>query len=323
MILTPTKRFISHVNSLFVLFAAALTAIPALAEEDSVVGMARPWQLNFQAPQSPVMDKLYDMHTALLWIITAVSVFVLGLTIYIALKFNRKANPVASTTTHNTMLEVVWTTIPILILVAIAIPSVRTHYFMEKEPEEGFTIKVTGHQWYWSYEYPDHGNFGFDSYMLSDADAEKAGEPRLLAVDNRVVVPVNTPIRVLLTGADVIHAWAMPALGVKRDAVPGRLNATWFEANKEGIYYGQCSELCGVKHGFMPIALEVVSQEKFDAWIAVKQKEAGIQPPSAEPTVETTAKPTQEAQKAVEKSAEKKELVKESTSPDASQKPEI
>ncbi len=290
------KSFTSNILSRLsasIVFASTplLWAVSARAADAPVVGMAAPWQLNFQAPHSPVMEKLYHMHTALLWTITGVSVFVLALTIYIALKFNRKANPVASTTTHNTMLEIIWTTIPILILIAIAIPSVRAHYFMEEEPENGITLKVTGRQWYWSYEYPDHGNFGFDSYMLSDEEAEKAGKPRLLAVDNPVVVPVNTPVRVLLTGADVIHAWAIPAFGVKRDAVPGRLNETWFEATQEGVFYGQCSELCGVKHGFMPIAVEVVSQEKFDAWIADQQKAAGIAPAALKAPADGTEKP--------------------------------
>jgi cytochrome c oxidase subunit II len=274
----------------FSYFLALLSiAIPAASFAEPVVGMAHPWQLNFQAPHSPVMEKLYDLHSVLLVIITAVSLLVLALTLYIIVRFNRKANPVPSKTAHNTMIEIVWTVIPIIILVGIAIPSVRNHYFMERVPEAAMTLKVTGNQWYWSYQYPDQGGFGFDSYMLSDADAKAKGEPRLLGVDNRVVIPVNTNIRVQLTASDVIHAWAIPAFGVKRDAVPGRLNETWFSANKEGIFYGQCSELCGKGHGFMPIAVEVVSQEKFDAWVAEKQKAAGITP--AAPAEKTETKP--------------------------------
>lgn len=293
-----------YVISLFLFLASAMgmpsasiaadvtppsTVSSQLTGTADVVGMAHPWQLNFQAPQSPVMEQLNNTHTMLLWIITIVSLLVLAITLYIVVKFNRKSNPNAATFTHNVKLEVIWTVIPIIILIAIAVPSVRMHYFMEAVPttENAITLKVTGNQWYWSYAYPDHGGFGFDSYMLSDDEAKKAGEPRLLGVDNRVVVPVNTPVHVLLTASDVIHAWALPAFGVKRDAVPGRLNESWFTAQKEGIYYGQCSELCGKLHGFMPIAIEVVSEEKFNEWVAAKQKEAGIEMP-AETTPETT-----------------------------------
>jgi cytochrome c oxidase subunit 2 len=240
-----------------------------------VEGHATPWQLNFQTPASPVMEQLYSAHNYLLWLITAICIFVLVIMVYICVRFRRKANPVASKTTHNAKLEVIWTTIPILILVAIAIPSLRLHYFMSKLEAPELTIKAVGYQWYWHYEYPDNGGFGFDSYMKKKEEL-KEGDIRLLTVDNRVVVPVDTSIRVLTTGADVIHAWAVPAFGVKRDAVPGRLNETWFKANKTGIFYGQCSELCGVGHGFMPIEIEVVSKEEFNSWVAGKKKEAGI-----------------------------------------------
>ncbi len=257
-------------------FLAALALIvPVSAYAD---GIAKDWQLGFQPPASPVMEQLAWLHNDfLMYIITAITIFVMVMMVYIAIKFNRSANPVASKTTHNVKLEVVWTVIPILILVAIAIPSVRIHNFMEKEPEGGITLKVTGYQWYWGYEYPDHGGINFESRIVEDADL-KPGEPRLLTVDNPVVVPVNTKIRVQTTAADVIHAWAIPAFGVKRDAVPGRLNETWFEATREGRYYGQCSELCGVKHGFMPIVVDVVSQEKFDAWIAERRPQAAAAP---------------------------------------------
>ena len=277
---------VSHANAQDA--APTATAASEIDGTADIVGVAQPWQLNFQAPASPVMDMLYDGHMWLLWLITIISLFVLAVLVYIIVKFNHKANPTPASFTHNVKLEVVWTVIPIIILVAIAIPSVRAHYYMEQTPTEdnAITLKVVGNQWYWTYEYPDHGGFGFDSYMLQDDEAEAAGEPRLLAVDNRVVVPVNVPIRVLMTASDVIHAWALPAMGVKRDAVPGRLNESWFTATKEGLYYGQCSELCGKLHGFMPIAVEVVSQERFDTWIAAKQAEAGIEV-AAEPTEET------------------------------------
>lgn len=253
-------------------FLIALLAAPAMAAE----GMATPWQLGFQDSASPVMEELDSMHSILLVVITAITIFVIGLTLYICVRFNRRANPVPSTNSHNTLLEVVWTVIPIIILVGIAIPSLRLHTFMNGEPPEvEMTLKVIGYQWYWNYEYPDHGGFSYDSYMKPDADL-KEGEPRLLAVDNNVVVPVDTVVRVQLTGGDVIHSWAVPALGVKRDSMPGRLNETWFKATKTGTYYGQCSELCGIKHGFMPIAVEVVEKEQFQEWVTARKEEAGI-----------------------------------------------
>ncbi|MDX1974797.1 MAG: cytochrome c oxidase subunit II [Rickettsiales bacterium] len=272
---------IAFVLSCVFILCVTVSSVVFAAEQH--IGMAKPWQVNFQEPVTPVMEQLYAGHNALLYIITAITCLVLGVMIYIALRFNRRANPVPSKTTHNTLLEVIWTAIPILILVLIAVPSLRLHYFIEDYKDADMTLKVVGHQWYWSYEYPDHGGFGFDSNIKADADLEP-GEPRLLAVDNPVVVPVNTKVRVLLTGADVIHAWAVPAFGVKRDTVPGRLNESWFKAQKIGVYYGQCSELCGVKHGFMPIEIHVVSQEDFDAWIKEKQKQAGIQPVGAKAT---------------------------------------
>ena len=250
------------------LFALMAVISPALAHAD---GIAKDWQLGFQEPVTPVMKELAWLHDGfLMYIITAITVFVLLAMIYIAVKFNAKANPVPSKTTHNVRLEVIWTVIPILILVAIAIPSIRVHYLIDREPEAEMTLKVTGYQWYWGYEYPDQGGINFESRIIEDKDL-KEGDIRLLSVDNHVVVPVNTKIRVQLTGADVIHAWAVPAFGVKRDAVPGRLNESWFEATKEGRYYGQCSELCGIKHGFMPIVVDVVSKEKFEEWVKEKQ----------------------------------------------------
>jgi cytochrome c oxidase subunit 2 len=267
-------------KKLFSLSFLASVGAAFAAHAQPAEGIAKPWQLGFPEPASPVMERLVSMHDHfLLWLITIITVFILIGLIYICLRFNRKANPVPSKTTHNTTLEIVWTTIPILILVAIAIPSLRLHYFMEDYVEPEMTLKATGYQWYWHYDYPDHGGFGFDSYMLKDKDL-KPGDHRLLEVDNRVVVPVDTKVRVLTTGADVIHAFALPAFGIKRDAVPGRLNETWFKATKLGTFYGQCSELCGVGHGFMPIAIDVVSKDDFAAWVKDKQKQAGIAPAS-------------------------------------------
>ncbi len=231
-----------------------------------------PWQMYFQTPADDRMRGIVSLHNGLLVIITLISLFVLGLLAYIVIKFNSKANPVPSATTHNTLLEVLWTVVPVLILVGIAIPSFRLLYFEDTIPKADLTIKAIGRQWYWSYEYPDNGNFAFDSQVLNDADAKAKGEPRLLGTDNHVILPVGKTIRVLTTGADVIHSWALPAFGVKIDAEPGRINQTWFKAEKEGIYYGECSELCGARHAYMPIEVEIVSQEKFDAWVAEAKK---------------------------------------------------
>jgi len=238
------------------------------------VGQPEPWQMGFQEAVTPVMAQVNDLHNLLLVIIYAISGFVLALLLYVMFRFNAKSNPVPSKTTHNTLVEVVWTVIPIMILVVIAIPSFKLLYFQDKAVNAEMTIKAIGHQWYWSYEYPDHGDFSFDAVMLED-DERAEGQPRLLATDENIVVPVDTDIRVLVTADDVLHAWAVPSFGVKIDAVPGRLNETWFRAEREGIFYGQCSELCGTNHGFMPIAVKVVSKEAFAAWVAQAQEEYG------------------------------------------------
>lgn len=265
--------------SLTALLIASMT-VNAKAAETTYEGIAKPWQLNMQEPASPVMEQLVGMHNLLLFMCFAISIFVLVLLLYVCFRFRRKKNPVASKTTHNTKLEIIWTTIPILILLAIAIPGLRLHYFMERDVDSEMTIKVVGYQWYWHYEYPDSSDntektVNFDSYLIKDKDL-KPGDHRLLAVDNRLVVPVDTKIRVKVTGADVIHSFAVPAFGIKRDGIPGRLNETWFKATKTGTFYGQCSELCGVGHGFMPIVIDVVSKEDFAKWMASKKKEAGI-----------------------------------------------
>jgi len=181
------------------------------------------------------------------------------------IRFRAGRNPSPSKTTHNTLVEVVWTVLPILILIVIAVPSFRLLYFQRVLPEAEMTVKAVGYQWYWGYEYPDHGDFAFDSYMLDDAN--RGDQPRLLATDTAMVVPVDTTIRVVVTGADVLHSWAMPAFGLKMDAVPGRLNEVWFKAEKTGTFYGQCSEICGIRHAFMPIRVEVVEREVFDRWV--------------------------------------------------------
>lgn len=252
-------------------FAMLIAADPAIAAQP------QPWQLGFQPAASPVMEQINWFHNFLLVIITVITLFVLALLIWCIVRFNARANPEPSKTTHNTMIEVVWTVVPIIILVVIAIPSFRLLYLEQTIPEPDLTIKATGYQWYWSYEYPDHDEMTFDSLMLQD-DELQPGQPRLLAVDNEVVVPVGKTVKVLVTAADVIHNWAMPAFGVKMDAVPGRLNETWFRADKPGIYYGQCSELCGRDHAFMPIAVRVVSEEEFAVWLAGAKEEFATVP---------------------------------------------
>ena len=230
-----------------------------------------PWQLGFQEAASENMAMITDFNNFLLYIMTAVTLVVLGLMVYVMVRFNARANPEPSKTTHNTLVEVVWTVVPILILVVIAIPSFRLLYFQRDIPQAEMTVKAVGYQWYWGYEYPDHGDFAFDSLMLTDE--ERGDQPRLLATDTAMVVPVDTTVRVVVTAADVLHAFAMPAFGLKMDAVPGRLNETWFKAEQTGTYYGQCSELCGIRHAFMPIRIEVVSKEQFAAWVEEAQAE--------------------------------------------------
>lgn len=244
-------------------FVLALAPFSAMAEEGWGV---KPWQIHFQEAVTPVMERLTELHDWLTILCIVISAFVLALLIYVVMTFNAKANPVPSKTTHNTTIEIIWTVVPILILLAICIPSFKLHYYMAEPQKPDMTLKVVGYQWYWNYQYPDHGNFAFDSYMVEEKDL-KPGQPRLLEVDNEVVVPVDTTVAVQMTGGDVIHAWALPAFGVKKDAMPGRLNETWFRATKIGTYYGQCSELCGVKHGFMPIKVKVVSKKDFKKWV--------------------------------------------------------
>ncbi|MEQ8746783.1 cytochrome c oxidase subunit II [Pyruvatibacter sp.] len=243
----------------------------------TAAGAAQPvdWQMGFQPASSPVMEDINSFHNFLLVIITAITLFVLALLVYCMVRFNAKANPTPSKTTHNTFIEVVWTVVPVLILVAIAIPSFRLLYFEAVVPESEVTIKATGYQWYWGYSYPDHGDFEFFANMIEEEDLDP-GQPRLLATDTKMVVPVDTNVRVIVTAADVIHNWAMPAFGVKMDAVPGRLNETWFRATQTGIFYGQCSELCGVRHAFMPIEVHVVAKDDYEAWVTEAQAEYAL-----------------------------------------------
>ena len=251
-------------------FGLGLTGL-GLFSENALAAQPKPWQLGFQDAATDNMTQITNFNDFLLILMTAITLVVLGLMVYVMLRFNAKANPEPSKTTHNTLVEVVWTVVPILILVIIAIPSFRLLYYQRVLPEADMTVKATGYQWYWGYEYPDHGGFAFDSLMLNDD--ERGDQPRLLATDTAMVVPVNTTVRVIVTGADVLHSWAMPAFGVKMDAVPGRLNETWFRAEQTGTYYGQCSELCGIRHAFMPIRVEVVEPEAFASWVVEAQAE--------------------------------------------------
>ena len=267
----------------------------------TVVGMAlaaggmalaaqpQPWEMTLQPAASPVMENIISFHNLLLVIITLITLFVLALLVIVVVKFNAKTNPVPSRTTHNTLIEVAWTLIPVLILVAIAVPSFRLLFKQLDLPKADLTVKATGKQWYWSYSYPDNGKFEFDSLLVADK------QPRLLGVDNEMVVPVNKVIRVQTTGADVIHAFAVPAFGIKIDSIPGRLNETWFKATKTGMFYGQCSELCGKDHAFMPIAVRVVSEQAFATWAAqAKQKYAAQDAPAAPPTAVAAADEAQQ-----------------------------
>ena len=244
----------------------ALSGLPALA-------LPYNYQTGFQPAASPVMSQIEDFHRLLFYIIVAVCLFVLALLVWIVVKYRAGANPVPSKVHHNTILEVAWTLIPVIILVFIAVPSFRLLYFEATIPKPDVTIKAIGKQWFWSYEYPgSQAGFTYDSLGLSDADAAKAGKPRLLGVDNPIYVPVGKVVQIDTVGADVIHSWAMSEMGVKMDAVPGRINHTWFKADRTGVFYGQCSELCGARHAYMPIELHVVSDADYAAWLTQAKK---------------------------------------------------
>jgi len=239
------------------------------------------WKLGFQPAASPVMERIEEFHNLLLYIIVAISLFVLVLLLWVMVRYNKRANPTPSEVHHNTVLEVVWTVVPVVILVLIAIPSFRLLYYEADIPPADVFVRAIGHQWYWSYEFPKDGNFQFTSNGLSkpgdNSAADAAHEPRLLGVDNPIEVPVNKVVELEVTGADVIHSWALPQMGVKMDAIPGRLNHTWFKATQTGTFYGECSELCGVNHAFMPIEVKVVSAADYQTWLgAMKKKYAAL-----------------------------------------------
>ena len=264
------------------LVAITLVAI-LMGGEAALAGLGQPspWQIGLQQSASPVMDNIIWFHDFLLYIITGIAGFVLVLLVVVMVRFNARRNPIPSRTTHNTLIEIAWTLIPIVILMFIAVPSFKLLFLQLNVPPADLTVKATGKQWYWSYSYPDNGQFEFDSLMLKEGE-RKEGQPRLLAVDNEMVVPVNKTVRVITTGSDVIHSFAVPSFGIKIDAVPGRINETWFTATREGVYYGQCSELCGKDHAFMPIAVRAVSEQAFSAWVEeAKKKYARDEAPPA------------------------------------------
>ncbi|MCR9130007.1 MAG: cytochrome c oxidase subunit II [Alphaproteobacteria bacterium] len=271
-------RFSAVLGALSVLFVMTTGSVAAAP----VMGVPVDGEMGFQAAATPVMENITWFHNMLLWIITAISLLVLGLLVWVIVRYNAKSNPTPSKFSHNTLVEVVWTAAPIVILIIIAVPSFQLLYYQDTIPESDFTIKTTGYQWNWGYEYPDHGGFEYFSNMVADEDiaAHPFEAHRNLTTDLPVVVPAGATVRVEVTAADVIHNWAMPAFGIKMDAIPGRLNETWFRVDEPGIYYGQCSELCGVRHAFMPIEVHVVPQDVFDAWV-----EAANEDPYSAPEV--------------------------------------
>ncbi len=252
------------INSAFLSLFSLLFATMAQAEN-----LAKPMQLGFKPPASPQMERIMSFHNDLLmWIITAIVIFVTALLIYVCIRYRAKANPKPSKTTHNVMIEILWTAIPIIILVIIAIPSFKMLYYLDRTENPEMTLKVTGYQWYWGYEYQDHDGLNFLSYMIPENEVDESkGQRRLLSTDNVVVLPIDTNIQITITAADVLHSFTIPSFGIKKDAVPGRLNETWVRIDKPGTYYGQCSEICGINHAYMPIEIKAVTKEEFEAWI--------------------------------------------------------
>src|SRR5215470_7666249 len=262
-----TKQRSKQVLAVLALAGVGIAVTAAIAWAEA----PRPWQLGMQAPATPVKERLSAFHDELLVIIFLIALFVLGLLLYVIIRFNQRRNPVPTRTSHNTVIEMLWTVVPVLILVIIAIPSFKLMYFMDRVPNPDMTIKVTGHQWYWSYDYPDQGDLAFDSNLIPESDL-KPGQKRLLDVDNPLVVPVDTVIRVYVTGTDVIHSWFIPSFGVQEYAVVGRLNESWMKVEHPGVYYGQCNQICGVNHAFMPIKVEAVTKDEFQHWLEDAKK---------------------------------------------------
>ena len=288
------KSILNLLNEFYLIKAWGLILVlvcPTLASAP------KPWQFGFQPAASPMMEGLSHMHNLLLVIITLIALLVIVLLGYVMVRFRASRNPIPSKTSHNSLLEVVWTIIPVLILVVIAVPSLKLLFSQDKAQNATMTVKAIGHQWYWSYEYPE-AHINYDSYMIEEKDL-KANQIRLLSVDNPIIVPIDTTVRILVTSQDVLHSFAVPALGIKKDAVPGRLTETWLRIGKIGNYYGQCSELCGVKHGFMPIHVKAVSKPDYEAWVQSKNNKKSPQPHEAgsQDTSEVTSQESNKDQK--------------------------
>ncbi len=279
---------IKQIFSLLTLFSLTIAAKASMAQDavqqfaPDIVGAAVPKQVNLQPAATPVMATMHAFHNELLWLITSIVAFVMILLLIVIFRFNEKAHPEPSQTTHNVPLEIIWTLVPVLILLVIAIPSFRLLFMGGRTPEAEMTLKVTGYQWYWGYEYPDNGDINFMSYLIKDNDIDKSkGQLRLLSTDNAVVLPTDTVIRIQVTASDVLHSFAVPAFGVKVDAVPGRLNESWVKITRPGVYFGQCSELCGTGHAFMPIEVHAVPKAEFAAWVASKGGKMPVANPDA------------------------------------------
>jgi cytochrome c oxidase subunit 2 len=240
-----------------------------------VVGAPHPWEMGMQRSFGPIKDRVIELHNLVLVIITIITLFVGALLVWVMIRYNSRRNPVPSQTSHNTILEVAWTVVPVLILVVIAIPSFRLIYYQDRTPDPDMTIKVTGHQWYWEYSYPDQGNVDIESRYIHDEDL-KPGQLRLLDVDNQLVIPVGKKIRILTNSTDVIHSFFIPALGVQRYAIPGRTIETWMEADQVGTFYGECNQICGQDHSRMPISVKAVSEADFKAWVEEAKKSASL-----------------------------------------------
>jgi cytochrome c oxidase subunit II len=253
-------------------FVFSLSAAP-FARAQEAVGAPRPWEMGMQRSFGPIKDRIIELHDLVLVIITLITLFVGGLLIWVMIRYNSRRNPIPSQTSHNTVIEILWTVIPVLILVVIAIPSFRLIYYQDRTPDPDMTIKVTGHQWYWEFTYPDQGNIDIESRYIHDEDL-KPGQLRLLDVDNQVVIPVGKKIRILTSSSDVIHSFFIPALGVQRYAIPGRTIETWLEADQVGTFYGECNQICGQDHSRMPISVKAISEADFKTWVEAAKKSA-------------------------------------------------
>jgi cytochrome c oxidase subunit 2 len=285
------KRLIGAVLLGLAVAAVALVAVyagPVLADQP------RPWEMGMQESATPVHDRLASLHSLLLVLITVITLFVLGLLLYTIMRFRASRNPAPTRTAHNTTLEVLWTAIPVIILVIIAIPSLRLLYYQDRTHDAQLTLKVTGYQWYWGFEYPDQNNLQVESHLVADEDLQP-GQLRLLEVNNRALVPVGTNIRVLVTSNDVIHSFFVPSSGVQVYGIAGRTNETWLNFDRPGVYRGQCNQICGLNHGYMPIVIEAVSREQFDRWVAEQRAAQGDTAPGETPHPQVAAAPASPA----------------------------